>query len=260
MRRLAILVVAGSVALAPGPLAACRLALVLALDVSSSVDQREERLQRRGLAAALRDEAVRDAFLVSPRPVALHVFQWSGRYDQSLLIPDWRMIRTASDLDVVALSIERGTRSRSDRPTAMGYALGFASILIDQGPDCDFATIDVSGDGTNNEGFGPVNAYAAFPFDSVTVNGLAIVSDEGSGELVPYYRAEVIRGPGAFVEIAAGYADFRRAMVRKLLAELQVQVVGAAGSAPRAHPPRWPAPAGSQCLSRSRPLRACGDR
>lgn len=215
----------------PAPLAACRLALLLALDVSSSVDWAEDRLQRQGLAAALRDPVVQDAFLASPHPVALHVFQWSGRRDQTLLIPDWRLIQNADDLDTVARSIEGNSRSRADRPTAVGYALGFASRLLEQAPSCDFATIDISGDGINNEGFGPDRAYAIFPLDGVTVNGLAIITDEGGLDLVPYYREELIRGPGAFVEIAAGFEDFQRAMTRKLLAEVQVRVIGAAPAA-----------------------------
>ena len=212
----------------PAPLAACRLALILALDVSSSVDWAEDRLQRRGLAAALRDPEVQDAFLASPRPVALHVFEWSGRRDQTLMIPDWRLIRSAEDLEDIARAIEGTKRSRADRPTALGDALGFASRLLEQAPVCDAATIDVSGDGINNEGVAPDRAFALFPLDGVTVNGLAIITDEGGLDLVPYYRDELIRGPGAFVEIAAGFEDFQRAMTRKLRAELRVRVIGAA--------------------------------
>jgi hypothetical protein len=223
----------------PAPLAACRLALVLALDVSSSVDWAEDRLQRQGLVAALRDPDVQAAFLADDRPVALHVFQWSGRRDQALLIPDWALIERAEDLERVAQTIEGSARSRADRPTALGYALGFASRLLEQSPECDFATIDVSGDGISNEGFEPARAYAVFPLDDVTVNGLAIITDEGGLDLVPYYRQEVIRGPGAFVEIAAGFEDFERAMKRKLLAELNVRVIGTAPET-GLEPDRWP--------------------
>ena len=218
--------------LVPQGAIACRLALVLALDVSSSVDVTEDRLQRDGLAAALRDPEVVAAFLSSPRPVALHVFEWSGRYDQAHLIPDWRLIETADDIEAVAQSIETSPRSRSDMPTAIGYALGYASILIADGPVCDFSTIDVAGDGVNNEGFGPTEAYAAFPFEGVTVNGLVIngADFEGEIDLIPYFQTQVIRGPGAFIEIANGYEDYSRAMTRKLLAELSVQVIGFVGA------------------------------
>ena len=207
---------------------ACRLALVLALDVSSSVDAAEDRLQRGGLAAALRDPAVQAAFLAVPDPVALHVFEWSGRYDQVPLLPGWTLIESAADLAAAAAAIEASARSRTDMPTAMGHALGHAATMLANGPDCLFSTIDIAGDGENNEGFGPAEAYAAFPFEGVTVNGLVVNGADYEGEvgLVAFFRGEVIRGPGAFVEIAAGYEDYARAMRRKLLAELSVQVIG----------------------------------
>ncbi|MEL6103903.1 MAG: DUF1194 domain-containing protein, partial [Pseudomonadota bacterium] len=66
----------------------CRLALLLALDVSSSVDMVEDDLQRGGLAAALVAPEVRAAFLAGPDPVALAVFEWSGRYNQEIIL-DW---------------------------------------------------------------------------------------------------------------------------------------------------------------------------
>lgn len=211
----------------PLPAEACRLALVLALDVSSSVDAAEDRLQRLGLAAALRDPSVQDAFLASPDPVALHVFEWSGRLDQVALTPGWQMIERPADLDAIAAAIASSPRSRSDMPTALGYALGHASILLANGPDCLFHTIDVAGDGINNEGFGPGDAYNAFPFDGVTVNALLVQGpDSSDAELTGYFRNEVLHGPGAFLELAAGYEDYARAMRRKLLAELSVQVIG----------------------------------
>lgn len=216
-------------ALWPGGAEACRLALVLALDVSSSVDAAEDRLQREGLAAALRDAEVQAAFLASPDPVALHVFEWSGRWDQVNLLPGWLMVETPADLEAAARAIEASPRSRHDMPTAMGYALGHAATLLTQGPRCLFSTVDIAGDGENNEGFGPAEAYAAFPFDGVTVNGLVVNGADFEGEvgLLPFFRGEVIRGPGAFVVVAAGYEDYARAMRAKLLAELSVQVIGA---------------------------------
>lgn len=217
---------------APTQAAACRLALVLALDVSSSVDAAEYALQRDGLASALLDPTVRDAFLASEDPVALAAFEWSGRYDQVPLFPGWQLIETPADLDQVAAHIAASTRSRADMPTAMGYALGHAAILLQSGPRCLFSTIDVSGDGTNNEGFSPAKAYNAFPFQDVTVNALVILSvvPNFTPDLPGYFRDNVIRGPGAFVETADGFEDFASAMRRKLLAELSVVVIGEAAS------------------------------
>ena len=209
--------------LAATPVEACRLALVLAMDVSSSVDANEDRLQRNGLAAALIAPEVQAAFFASPDPVALQIFEWSGQRNQTDLL-DWTLITSPADLLFAANLLADGARSISDMPTAMGYALGYASIKLQQAPACLFQTIDMAGDGTNNDGFGPINAYAAFPFEGVTVNGLAIAGSDAS--VLRYYETEVIRGPTAFVEVANGFEDFEDAMRRKLVRELSAQIIG----------------------------------
>ena len=211
--------------LAAGPAAAeCRLALLLALDISASVDPREDALQRGGLARAVLAPAVVDAFLADPeRRVWLSVYEWSGPYAQAGLI-DWLEIASAEDLARVAGVLAGSERSRDDLPTAIGYALGHAAGLFRAGPDCAARTLDISGDGRNNEGFPPASAYRAFPLDGVTVNGLAIAGGEAG--VAEYYRTEVIRGPGAFVIEADGFRDYERAMRVKLLRELQGPVIG----------------------------------
>ncbi|TNF62571.1 MAG: DUF1194 domain-containing protein [Rhodobacteraceae bacterium] len=218
------------IACLPLPAQACRLALVLALDVSSSVDAAEDRLQRAGLAAALVAPEVQRAFLASPDPVALAVYEWSGRLNQDLIV-DWRLITGQADLLAVAEAVAGSTRGHSEFPTAMGYALGFAAGLFARGPDCAARTLDMAGDGINNEGFGPGSAYAAFPFDGVTVNGLVVTGAEGDGEdeadLRAFYLAEVLRGPGAFLEEAAGFRDYERAMRRKLEREVAPRATSA---------------------------------
>jgi len=209
--------------------AACRLALVLAIDVSSSVDADEDQLQRSGLAAALIDPDVQAAFFASPEPVALTVFEWSGRYNQAALAP-WRLIESPDDLTATALAVANSSRSHNEFPTAMGHALGYAAGLFQVGPSCLFRTIDIAGDGVNNEGFGPLEAYAAFPLDDVIVNGLVVnaADFEGEVDLIPFFENEVIRGPGAFIEIANSFADYETAMQRKLIRELGVRMLGAA--------------------------------
>lgn len=204
--------------------AECRLALVLALDVSASVDEREDALQRGGLARALTEPAVVDAFLADPeRPVWLSVFEWSGPYAQVGLV-DWLEIASEEDLALVAGVLAASERSRDDLPTALGQALGHAAGLFRAGPDCAARTLDVSGDGRNNEGFPPASAYRAFPLADITVNGLAIVGGEAG--VAEYYRTEMIHGPGAFVIEADGFRDYERAMRVKLLRELQGPVIG----------------------------------
>lgn len=206
----------------------CRLALVLALDVSSSVDAAEDALQRGGLASALIAPEVQAAFLSGDLPVALSIFEWSGRNNQDMLL-DWRYIRSSADLTRAAEAIAASRRGETEFPTAMGYALGFASVLLERGPRCLYKTIDISGDGENNEGFAPPSAYRAFAFDGVTVNGLAINGAEYEAEisLLDYYRNTVLYGPGAFLEVANGFEDYARAMRRKLEREVRPNAVGA---------------------------------
>ncbi len=220
---------AGLAILTGGPaLADCRLALVLALDVSSSVDRVEDALQRRGLAAALIAPEVEAAFFSSDQPVALAVFEWSGRHNQQLIL-DWYLIDTPDDLVNAATIVGRSQRGHDDYPTAIGYALGFGAGLLQRAPVCLFQTIDIAGDGENNEGFPPVTAYSAFPLDGVTVNGLVVNSPELEAvmELSRYYQTEVLHGPGAFLQVAQGFDDYERAMRRKLERELRPHTIGA---------------------------------
>lgn len=214
----------------PTHAADCRLALLLAMDVSSSVDPAEDSLQRNGLASALIAPEVQAAFFAADLPVALAVYEWSGRYNQELLL-DWQIIRSSGDLVAVAERIGRSVRSQDEFPTAMGYALGYGAGLLNNGPICLNQTLDIAGDGENNEGFPPAAAYAEFPFDNVVVNGLVVnaVENEADGDVVAYYRDEVIRGPGAFLEIARGFEDYERALRRKLERELRPKVVGQFG-------------------------------
>lgn len=202
----------------------CRLALLLGLDISSSVDQSEDALQRQGLAQALRATSVRQAALATPdQPIALAVFEWSGRYQQDVLL-DWTILQSHADLDQAASRIANSHRSYSEFPTALGYALGYAHTLLRQAPPCLFQTLDMSGDGMNNEGFGPDLAYENFDFSGITVNGLPIRGHDEN--VVSHYETEVIRGPGSFVEIAHDFTDFERAMRRKLEREMGTRIIG----------------------------------
>lgn len=205
----------------------CRLALLLAMDVSSSVDAAEDVLQRNGIVAALISPEVEAAFFATAQPVALAVYEWSGRYNQEVLL-DWMLIDSKARLLQAAETIAASKRSHNDFPTAMGYALGFGAGMFQRGPDCLYRTLDVAGDGQNNEGFSPAQAYNAFPFSDVTVNGLVINGADYEAEtgLIAFYKGQVIRGPGAFVEIANGFEDYERAMRRKLERELTPPVIG----------------------------------
>jgi hypothetical protein len=201
----------------------CRLALQLGLDVSASVDEAEYRLQVDGLASALIDPAVTEAFLNGPGPVALSIFEWSGRFQQEVMV-DWTLIESEADLLRIAERVSRSSRGSQDYPTALGYALSYASLRFREAPDCLFQTLDISGDGQNNDGFPPMAAYQHFDFEGVTVNGLPIGG--ASREIEQYYLSEVIHGPGAFVEFAATHLDFAETMRRKLERELRSMILG----------------------------------
>jgi len=226
--RAAICAAGLALAALPAHAVQCRLALALAIDVSSSVDAAEDQLQRSGVVAALTSPEVQAAFFAADLPVALAVYEWSGRYNQEMIL-DWKMIDSRDALLAAAETVAASKRSHNDFPTAMGYALGYGAKLLDRAPDCLRKTLDMAGDGQSNEGFPPASAYREFPFQGVTVNGLVVNAADFEGEvgLIAFYRGEVIRGPGAFLIIADGFDDYERAMTRKLERELTPPAIGA---------------------------------
>ncbi len=212
----------------------CSLALVLALDVSASVDTREYDLQARGMAAALLSPVVAGIILEDPtRPIALSAFVWSGPGDVSL-IADWTLIGDAATLQSVADRIARHPRKASfDGRTAIGAALAQGGFLHRTAPPCDRRIIDIAADGENNAGPEPQGPRDALT--GITVNALAITGDRPHDQssndrpqrsLGRYLEARVIRGADAFVETALDYDDFEIAMTRKLLRELRPIMIG----------------------------------
>ncbi len=231
--RPAVLAACGLVTLlvlaAPAVAADCRLALALALDVSSSVDAREYSLQREGLARAFVDQEVARLFLQN-KPVAVYVFEWASPSMQEPLLPGWRLVESEADLAHIAATLRKHPRTGArdlQRTTAVGAALVHASSALAAVPQCRAHTVDVSGDGRNNVGFEPRYVYANYPFDGVTVNALVITGAAGpnnpseDGGLTAWFRSNVLHGRAAFSIVADGYDDFQRAMKEKLLRELQ---------------------------------------
>ncbi|QUJ77100.1 DUF1194 domain-containing protein [Sulfitobacter albidus] len=227
MRALAALL-----ALLAGPLAAqeCRQALALGLDVSGSVDAREYRLQLDGLAAALGSGRVRAALLERPElPVELLVYEWSGPADQVTLV-EWTRVTSAAVLDgVIArlLAVER--RAEATPGTALGVAMALGAQHLAQRSGCLRRTLDISGDGKSNLGPRPRTLKDRLVAQGITVNALVIGADDPSfgdvrqadiAELSAYFNADVILGPGAFVEVALGFEGYAEAMEVKLLREL----------------------------------------
>ncbi len=203
--------------------ASCRLALALALDVSSSVDTVEYDLQKQGLASALTAPEVRDAFFSAPgEAVALLVYEWSGRHQQ-LVRQNWVLVAEPQDLEAIAAGIEAMPRTHANLPTAIGSAMAFGGQVLQGAPDCLEKKLDVSGDGTNNDGMWPGDLRGSDVLRDVMVNGLVI--GHNRDVLQVYYEQFVIQGPGAFVELAEDHADFERAMRRKLVREVGVSAL-----------------------------------
>ena len=217
--------------------APCRLALVLALDVSGSVNETEYAQQLNGLAFALDSKEVRQAILSETHaPVELAVFEWSSQNHQFLVMP-WITLDSQAAIDRAVLGIRSYRKQRAGLKTALSTAMLFAAELLREKNNCWKKTIDVSGDGKNNIGPALDRVYRLPSFSQVTVNAL-VVGDPNSGkgagntknlqqsELKQYFEREVIRGPDAFAMIANGYVDYERAMKRKLLRELSVPILG----------------------------------
>ncbi len=214
--------------LSAGPAQACRLALALGFDVSRSVNAAAYAIQIEGIRLALRDERVRNAILQPDGRVALAIFEWAGRAEQTL-VADWRVIGQAGDLDELDRLLASHNRSHAGF-TALGSALDYGRRLLDRAPDCTWQTLDISGDGRSNDGPSPAEVYRRADFGDITVNGLAIGGHES--DIARYYADHVIRGPGAFVEFARTHVDFPEVFLRKLLRELLEQAIGQAPAPP----------------------------
>lgn len=214
MRALALLLAA-----APGPALACGLELILAVDVSGSVDEREFRLQMEGIAAAFETEAIGAAAERTAGGLLVTLTQWSGTTRQRSMT-GWHAVAdrgTARAFGETVRAIPRAWRNFS---TAIGQALQHAAEVSATAPAaCQRRVIDVSGDGVSNEGVSPRRVAAQLVEEGYTVNGLAIRGAEP--DPVDHYRNDVIAGPGAFVEVAENFDDYPRAILRKLLREIE---------------------------------------
>ncbi|MEZ5888086.1 MAG: DUF1194 domain-containing protein [Paracoccaceae bacterium] len=214
-----------------GPAAAdCRLALALGFDVSRSIDARDYEIQRDGLIAALQAPEIRDAFLAPPDHVTFALYEWSGQHDQRVIVP-WTRVIGPADLDRIVAIVLAHQRGPERQATALGRALAFGRGVLAEAEPCATRTLDISGDGQNNDGPSPGRTYETVDFEGVTVNGLAIGDHERG--IFDYYEREVISGPGAFVIASPVQSDFPRAIRRKLEKELSVRLLGSLPEAGR---------------------------
>src|SRR6266536_1345730 len=195
------------------------LLLVLASDVSRSVDHPKFLLQREGYAAAISDPHVLDAIKSGPQQrIALCFVEWSGFGAQKLVI-DWTIVDG-----------QDAARTFADR-TSISGGIEFAAAQLERAPfESARRTIDVSGDGTNNAGRDVKLVRDEVVAKGIVINGLVILSDRPvpwnaehtnpPGGLEKYYQENVIGGPGAFVLVAENFNSFGRAIIKKLIAEI----------------------------------------
>lgn len=221
MRIITLMGFVAGLALAAPAAAGCRIALALAFDVSRSVSNKEYGIQVSGLVAALADPVVRAAFLRPRDHVAITVYEWSGR-DYQAVIVGWSDIRSGADLDAVSAQMMAHERWPKGLATGLGAAVEFGLALFDSAPACDKRVLDVAGDGRNNDGLQLADIFARANSGDLVINALAIGQHES--DLVDYFQAELIRGPGAFVEVARQHTDFPVAIRRKLIRELTDQL------------------------------------
>jgi len=195
------------------------LALILAVDTSTSVDNGEYRLQMLGLANAFRHESVRYAMRTgAPLGMAVTLMQWSGRDERMQVVP-WTLLQTDADIEALASRIADAPRLIKGGRTALGEAVLGSIDLFDALPwQPRRRVIDVSGDGGNNDGILPRNAREQARAAQVTVNGVAILNEEPRLDI--YYTSDLIVGPGSFLVTATDYVDFARAIRLKLVREI----------------------------------------
>ncbi len=215
----------------PAAAADCALELILAVDVSGSIDDREFALQMEGLASALEDPELIQAVEAQEGGVLATLTQWSGASRQRQ-VTGWHLLKGAASMGDFAREIRHGGRDWRNYSTAIGEALRHALKVGESAPQtCRRRVVDVSGDGVNNEGRPPRAMADALAAIGYTVNGLVIRGD--SPDPVKHYEVNVLAGPRAFLEIATSFDDYPEAIRRKLLREVEERALVSQADATR---------------------------
>jgi len=197
------------------PSEACEVALMLAVDISGSVDQEEYQVQMEGLAAGLTDRTIMAA-LVDGK-VELALMQWTGSGRQSVVI-NWTTMADEEAVSRFAVQIVTEPRIWRDYSTAIGEAMALSLDYFAIVPECKRRVIDISGDGPSNEGRLPSAVWDDLKAANVTVNALVI--EESVQGLTDYFENEVIFGQDAFAVTANTFDDYPEQIIRKLFREL----------------------------------------
>ena len=202
------------------------LQLVLAVDVSRSIDEVEAELQRRGYVEALTNERVIDAILSGEnRRIAVCYTEWAGTHYQVVVI-DWTLIDSAAAARRFAEKLSEAPRT-SQSWTAVGAALAHAGQRFESsGFSSKRRVIDVSGDGRTNDGPPAELVRDKLVAQGLVINGLPVMMNRTNFGRPPdltldkYYEENVIGGPGAFIIVADNFDQFGRAVRNKLVREV----------------------------------------
>jgi hypothetical protein len=206
--------------------AAVDVELILAVDVSYSMDMDELAIQREGYAQAIVSKEFLQALKSLPNgKIAITYFEWAASSDQKIIIP-WRMIDGPETADAVADEIMKTPIRRASR-TSISGAINFAMPLFDENPyHGPRHVIDISGDGPNNNGVPVTPVRDAALAKGIVINGLPIMVKEPSYSTMDidnldwYYEDCVIGGPGSFVVSIKDREKFKEAIRAKLLLEV----------------------------------------
>jgi hypothetical protein len=218
--------------------------LILAVDVSYSMDMDELAVQREGYAQAVTSGEFLQVLKTGPiGKVAVTYFEWAASHDQKVIIP-WRIIDGPESAGAVAEEILKAPLRRASR-TSISGAINFGMGLFAENPYRGLRrVIDISGDGPNNNGEPVTVARDAALAKGVVINGLPFMVKEPNSSTMDianldvYYEDCVIGGPGSFVVAIQGRDKFKEAIRTKLVMEVagrvpERPVVPAAAPQPR---------------------------
>lgn len=200
------------------------VALVLAVDVSLSMDRDEQAAQRQGYAEAIRHAAFLDAVARGRHGrVALAYMEWGAPWDQRVTL-DWAVVDGPDSAEAVARRLLAAPYATS-RGTSISSAIDAALALLGRAPPAERRVIDVSGDGPNNMGVPVLEARARAVAAGVEINGLPLMLKAHDSmfsipDLDIYYETCVIAGPAAFVLPVTRADQFVGAIRQKLVLEV----------------------------------------
>ena len=248
------------------------LALAMAIDISGSIDPDEAHLQREGYVQAFRDPVIVKAILGGANGrIAVAYYEWSDAWVQRILI-DWTLLDSEAAIEAFASRLAAAPISIARR-TSISGAIRYAIPLFGKNPyEAERKVLDISGDGSNNDGALVTDMRHEALKERIVINGLPIMNDRpnpfgfpSEADLDKYYLACVTGGPRSFVEVARNFEDFPRAVRKKLLQEVadigpryDFDIGGLGEPARMARSSRRAAPAAARCAATTTTPSSCG--